>query len=313
MTRVLLIAFGAGLTSSVFYLAFRWGIPSLLALTYLAPVPLVAAGLGWGFAAALVAATVAASTIFIGVDARMAALFLAVSAVPALVVCRYALQSRTDESTGTVEWASSGRTLGALTVYGVILLAFATLYYMGAAGGLESQIRSALRAFFDSLQAGNTARVEFPVDQIARIFAGVMAAFWVSITMIDSILAQSLLARAGLALRPTPSYSALVLPRWMEFALLVALIASFLPGTLGMFGRNAAILLATPFLLLGLAVIHTLSRRIAARLAALTAFYVLMVLLGWYLWALVVLLGLAEQWMSLRERFGAGGGTQENE
>jgi hypothetical protein len=71
-------------------------------------------------------------------------------------------------------------------------------------------------------------------------------------------------------------------------------------------------LLSTPFFLLGLAVIHTLSRRVSARGPVLFGVYFLLVIVGW-LSALVVLLGVLEQWISLRERFTAPDEDQENE
>jgi hypothetical protein len=102
------------------------------------------------------------------------------------------------------------------------------------------------------------------------------------------------------------------LPKWLEIALLAALAASFLPGITGMFGRNATVVLSTPFFLLGLAVIHTLSRRIAARSIALVVLYFLLIVAMLPVGALVALLGLVEHWNSLRRRFPApGGGTQE--
>jgi hypothetical protein len=110
-----------------------------------------------------------------------------------------------------------------------------------------------------------------------------------------------------------------VLPRWLAAALAVALAVAFLPGTLGGFGVNAALVIATPFLLLGLAVIHTLSRRASKPGSVLAAVYIALFLLGILLGLAVILLGaiallgMLEQWISLRRRFSAGGANQEDE
>ena len=80
---------------------------------------------------------------------------------------------------------------------------------------------------------------------------------------------------------------------------------------LGDFGRNASPLLSTPFFLLGLAVIHTLSRQLGARKMILAGLYTLLIIVGW-LSAVIVLLGVLEQWISLRQRFDKSDGDQEN-
>ena len=310
-----MIALSAGLASSVFYLAFRSGLPGglALALTYLAPAPLLAAGLASSFTAATLATGVAAIALLAGVGLKVAGLYLVATALPALIIARHALKARSDEVTGTTEWYPAGHILGWLTLYGLFLLAGITIYFSGAPGGLEGATRTLLRGFFEQIQASGTGRIPFPVDEIARYFAGMVLSVWLLIMLVDAVLTQNLLARAGKSLRPTPAYSRIELPRWLEFAFLIAIIAAFLPGTIGMLGRNASPLLSTPFFLLGLAVIHTLSRRIAARGAVLVALYFLLVLVGW-LSAVVVLVGLVEQWTSLRQRFSApGNGTQENE
>lgn len=308
-----MIALSAGLASAVCYISVRSGLQGALVLTYLAPVPLLAAGLSSGFAAAAMAAVVASVALLAGVGLKVVGFYLVVTAIPALLIARHALKARTDETTGTTEWYPVGDILGWLTLYGLFLLAGVTIYFSGAPGGLEGSVRTSLRGFFDQIQVGGTGRFPFPIDEIARYFTGMVLSVWLLITLVDTVLAQNLLARAGKSLRPTPAYSQIELPRWLEFAFLIAIIAAFLPGTLGMLGRNASPLLSTPFFLLGLAVIHTLSRRIAARGAVLVALYFLLALVSW-LSAVVVLVGLVEQWTSLRQRFSAqGNGTQENE
>lgn len=313
MTRGLSIAVLAGLASAVFYLAFRSGIPGTLALTYLAPVPLLAIGLASGFAYGGVAAVVASLAIVAGVSGKVAVLFLVATAVPALIIVRNALKARTDEESGRTEWYPAGHILGWLTLYGLALLGCAALYFAGAEGGLEGASRAFLRRFFSVFQNSPMQSGTAIADEIARFFPGMLISVWLLITTVDAILAQNMLSRAGKSLRPNPAYSAVELPRWLELAFLAAIVASFLPGTIGMLGRNAAPLLSTPFFLLGLAVIHTLSRRTPARGAVLATVYILLVLVGW-LTAVIVLLGLTEQWAALRRRFSApGGGTQENE
>ena len=94
------------------------------------------------------------------------------------------------------------------------------------------------------------------------------------ITIINTTLAQNILCRFGYAIRPRPSYSSFNLPGWMSIALAISILSSLIPGLLGDVGRNAAPLLSTPFFLLGLAVIHNLSHRVALRGAVLAGVYI---------------------------------------
>jgi hypothetical protein len=135
----------------------------------------------------------------------------------------------------------------------------------------------------------------------------------------NATVTQGVLKRTGYSRRPSPAYAALNLPHWLAGALALAFLVAFIPGAIGGFGRNAALFLSTPFFLLGLAVIHTLSRRAAKPGSVLAAFYIGLVVLGVLLGlavpllALIAVLGVVEQFMSLRRRFTATGTNQENE
>jgi len=135
----------------------------------------------------------------------------------------------------------------------------------------------------------------------------------------NATIAQGILKRIGHSLRPSPAYTAISLPRWTSGALAIAVALTFLPGTLGGFGANAAFVLSTPFFLLGLTVIHTLSRRASKPGSVLAAIYIALFLLGVLLGmavplvGVIVLLGIGEQWISLRQRLTAGGANQEDE
>ena len=98
-----------------------------------------------------------------------------------------------------------------------------------------------------------------------------------------------------------------------------AVVVAVLPGTTGILGQNAVLVLSIPFLLLGLTVIHTLSRRTPNPGMVLVAIYFALFLfaalinISLPILALLVLLGIAEQWTSLRQRFAAPGANQEDE
>mgnify|MGYP006208828085 FL=1 len=311
MTRGLLIALVGGLASAIFFLAIRTGVPGAIALTYLASVPILAVGLSQGLLNAAIATIVACLSIALGIHVTAAGIYIAIAAIPALIVIRQSLFSQPETTTEELEWYPIGLVLSCLTAYGLIVLTGTSLYFLGDEGGLTGRSQQLLSSVFAKVSAANP-QMTIPLEGIARYLPGMLLSVWLLISIVNATLAQNVLSRIGHAIRPLPNYSSIELPNWMSLALAIVILLSFFSGVFGDFGRNASPLLSTPFFLLGLAVIHTLSRRVSARGPVLFGVYFLLVIVGW-LSALVVLLGVLEQWISLRERFAAPDEDQENE
>ena len=311
MTRGLLIALVGGLASAIFFLAIRTGVPGAIALTYLASVPILAVGLSQGLLNAAIATIVACLSIALGIHVTAAGIYIAIAAIPALIVIRQSLFSQPETTTEELEWYPIGLVLSCLTAYGLIVLTGTSIYFLGDEGGLTGRSQQLLSAVFAKVSAANP-QMTIPLEGIARYLPGMLLSVWLLISIVNATLAQNVLSRIGHAIRPLPNYSSIELPNWMSLALAIVILLSFFSGVFGDFGRNASPLLSTPFFLLGLAVIHTLSRRVSARGPVLFGVYFLLVIVGW-LSALVVLLGVLEQWISLRERFAAPDEDQENE
>jgi hypothetical protein len=160
---------------------------------------------------------------------------------------------------------------------------------------------------------------ETAATRMAPLLAGFLIAFYMLMLSGNATIMQGLLNRAGFSLRPSPSYITMELPYWLSGALAAAVISAMLPGSIGVLGQNAVMILAIPFLLLGLTVIHTLSRRSPNPRMVLVAFYFALFLFVGLInislpaLALLVLLGIAEQWISLRKRFSGPSANQEDE
>ena len=311
MTRGLLIALVGGLASAIFFLAIRTGVPGAIALTYLASVPILAVGLSQGLLNTAIATIVACLSIALGIHVTAAGIYIAIAAIPALIVIRQSLFSQPGTTMEELEWYPIGLVLSCLTAYGLIVLTGTSLYFLGDEGGLTGRSQQLLSSVFAKVSAANP-QITIPLEGIARYLPGMLLSVWLLISIVNATLAQNVLSRIGHAIRPLPNYSSIELPNWMSLALAIVILLSFFSGVFGDFGRNASPLLSTPFFLLGLAVIHTLSRRVSARGPVLFGVYFLLVIVGW-LSALVVLLGVLEQWISLRERFAAPDEDQENE
>ena len=128
------------------------------------------------------------------------------------------------------------------------------------------------------------------------------ATSWMMMTASNGSLAQGLLARFGASWRPSPDLAALGLPMWIPVLLAFAAGATLFGGIARFIGVNVLIVLAVPFCLAGLAVLHTVARRFPRPAVTLTVFYLLAGVLGWPL-LLIALLGLLDSPLGLRRRF----------
>lgn len=312
MSKHLGLAIAAGLASAVLFVSVFGGSAMLLLTTYLAPLPLFAAGLGLGVMAALVAAGVALVAVTATTGGATALPFAATTVVPALVVSRQALLWRTDAG-GKVEWYPPGLLLGWLTGLAAAALVAAALMAPYHEGGAEGLVRSYLEQVAGAMVPDAEAHLrQLLVDMWAPLLPGLLATVWLLVAVLNAVLAQWGLARAGRNLRPTPAYQGLELPPWLAAAVLASVVTGFAAGgDVGYAARNLAVLLVVPFVLLGLAGVHGALRRRPHGGTLLALFYGLFfVMFGWAV-LIVAGLGFVRHWTTLRRYF--AGGSQEEE
>lgn len=319
MSRGLLLALLGGIASAVF--------PVLLA-----PAPLVAVGLYLGSAFAGVSAGLAALIVLLNLGSNNAIIHIVAICVPALLIVHQALISRPGEAPNSLTWYPPGQIIVSLAIYGVLVLGClaAVLATTGNTLGTAAHnvIQNATAMITDSgnfkYQTANDQKMakrmfDVYASMAAPTFSGLAFTFLYLNVLGVAAGTQAMLKRANIALRPSPSYIGMVLPRWLAGLLAAALALSWLPGAIGSFGLNALVFLSTPFFLLGLTVIHTLSRRSLKPGSVLSAFYFGLFLVGVLIglaipiMALMVLLGIGEQWLSLRQRLTKPSANQEDE
>ncbi len=312
MSRQFLLAIGAGAVAALFYVAVGLGSFGSLILAYLAQLPLFAIGLGAGFHHALLASGVGAILIAAALPLSAAGLFLATAALPVLVLTNRALLSRTDPD-GSVEWYPPGHLLAILNGMALAALFAAALAFWGHEGGLIGAARELLAAMMRGSVVGEMSgqSVSAAQDRIAWLLPALVLGSWQIMVMVNGVLAQGVLSRFSLNLRPGAPIRELWLPQWLSIALAAALVASFMPGQIGDLGGNAAIVAALPFVFLGLSVIHALSVRWPARTFVLVCVYIALFVAGWPA-LIVAAIGFLETWLSLRQRF-SGGRRQDEE
>jgi Predicted membrane protein (DUF2232) len=294
-TGAMLGALGAAL-----YLAVLTGSPGSLILVYLAQLPLFAAGLWLGVGAAATAA-LTASVVLLAVGGMIAAaLFAGLYAVPVVLLVRQALLARNGPE-GAIEWYPPGLLTAWLTGLGLAAFAVALLLF-GGPSGIEALLRESLAPAIDRFVDESDASRDALTEELARVIPGVVAASWMVMTASSAMLAQGVLARFGVSWRPSPDLAALTLPRWVSVVFGVAAAAAAVGGAARFLGINVMIVLATPFCLAGLAVLHTAARRLQRPQIPLVGFYVLAGLLGWPL-LVIAIVGLLDALFGLRRRF----------
>ncbi len=301
--RVLLLAALAGAASAAFHLAVGLGSFGALILAYLAQLPLFAVGLGAGRGAALAASAVGLIVVAVALPLPIAGLYAVVTVLPVLVLTSWALLSRQDAD-GATAWYPIGYLVAVLNAVALALLGAAALYFSGTEGGLSG----AGRAFLDEMTRGLAEDAGLPgapalpgAGAIVRFLPALVLVSWQMMVAVNGLLAQGALARFNANIRPGERFAELILPSWSILVLAAAAAASMLPGQIGDFGGNAAIVALLPFFFLGLSVIHAVSTRWPARAFLLAAVYLILVISGWPA-LIVAALGVVEPWLRLRER-----------
>ncbi|SDH26691.1 DUF2232 domain-containing protein [Roseospirillum parvum] len=240
-------------------------------------------------------------------------LYAALDGLPLLILGGLLMRWRADAG-GVRHWYPPGRALAWLATTAVGLLgllwALAPAHVDGIEGLLAERMAPVAEATAALFPPGERAEV---ADRLVAIWApilpGVGLMVWQVRAVLCALLAQWVARRQGRALRPGPTLDEVALPGWLLGLLLPALgLAVLGDGDVAFLGRNAALVAAVPYLILGLVVIHAAVQGLARRRLLLGVFYVVLLLSSQ--WALIALsgLGLVEQTVGLRRRWRSGDG-----
>ncbi|MEO3470339.1 hypothetical protein AAFN86_00625 [Roseomonas sp. CAU 1739] len=275
----------AGLTAAILSLWAMRGLPLGFAAFWLTPLPLFAAGLGFGPAAMAWAAGIGA-VIHLAISGMLPmVVFLAAFAVPALLMVTFGFRQ------GRIEL---GVPLAVLGIWPAIVIMLAGLAFAGMAGGLEGAIRTAV---MQGLQRMGASAAQFPVSELVQVMAAAVG-FWSAVALsVNGAAAQSALARTGLALSPTPRWSEVRLPFWYP-ALPGAGAAGWLAfgGEGDVVALSVMLVLLLPVFLQGIAAIHRRSAGRPGRHFMLGIFYTGLVILSVPAAVAVTAFGFYEQW-----------------
>ncbi len=259
------IAIGAvaGLATALLSVGLAYGSALGTAAYFLSPLPIMVAGLGWRFAACVVAAIVAAGVAAALVSPSYAVVLFATTLAPALVGNWHMALARPAEEiggqAGKVAWFPLADTLMRMAI--AVALGFVIVGYMIGYGAefvranidlLVGQMKSVDPTFVPA--AGFEERLARLVTPIAPFM---QSAFWM-LMLTANVYAATRIARlsGGLA-RPADNWpQTLRLPRAGLIIFAVALAAAFAGGGFGHAAAALAGAFGGGFAMAGLAMLH---------------------------------------------------------
>ena len=313
MMQIAIIGIGAGAAAALLFASVTSGSWLSIPLFYLAPLPIMIAGLGWSHWAAMTAALAGA----LGLGAVFGTVFLLAFAAGAgfpawwlgylAMLARPVAANDGGQGVTSFEWYPPGRLVVWAAVLGVLVVIVAILNFGIDADSFRAGLRDALNAIM-RVNNGTPARAGSNTERLLEILVNAIppaAAVLATVTnLLNLWLAARVVKFSGRLARPWPQLSSMTFPPSMTAALGVAVVLSFLDGMLGIVGGIVAASLLLVYGVLGFAVLHAITQGMSARPFVLSITYAGVILLGWPMLALC-LLGLVDTAIGLRGRLSA--------
>jgi hypothetical protein len=292
MVQMVLVGLGAGAAAALLFASVASGSLAAVILFYLAPLPIVIAALGWSHLAGLIAA--AAATAAIAVLSGIFFLAVPVIAFGAWWLGYLTLLARpaSNGAGGALEWYPVGRLVLWAGVIGTLVVAAAVPNF----GSDQESLQAALRKTYERI-----LRDQSLIDLLVVAVPPAAAVFSTVTNLLNLWLAARIVKISGWRTRPWPDLAALSLPASSAGLLAAAIAGSFLPDLAGVLSGAFAASLLMVFAVLGLAVLHAITRGVTGRAVMLAGVYGVTIVLGWPILAISIL-GLAEAVLNIRGR-----------
>lgn len=314
MMQLGLIGIGAGAAAALLFASVTSGSWLSIVLFYLAPLPIMIAGIGWSHWAALIAALTAALALGLVFGTVFFFAFLAGAGIPAWWLGYLAMLARPAAANGgspaALEWYPPGR----LVVWAAVLAALIVVVAIPNFGTDAESFRAGLHQALSRMlriETGAPAGAPLTVPGVSNaerlidfMVAAIPAAAAVIATITNTFnlwLSARIVKFSGLLKRPWPQLSAMTFPPLAAAALAIAMGLSFLGGLIGIVAGVLSASLLMAFGVLGFAVLHAITQGINSRGFLLGGVYASVLVFGWPVLALC-LLGLVEIAFNIRAR-----------
>ncbi len=311
MMPTALIGLGAGAASALLMATMASRSPLSLMLVLLAPLPIMIAAIGWSHWTALVAmvaAAAAALALAFG-EPLWIPIYLIGAGLPAWWLGYLALLARSNDD-GSADWYPPGR----LVIWCTVIASVIVTIVMWNVRIDEQQFESALKLTLDRMaKEYGTAAPDFTKIDIKRAgelimsFVPPLAAATIMIAYVLNFYVAGRVAMvSGRLKRPWPNLPALRFPKHTPTAFAVALLLWFMPGMPGMVGGIVSGALIVAYALLGLSILHDVTRPLGDRVFILSAVY-LIVFVFWPASVLLAMFGVADSIFDFRKSAPGGG------
>jgi hypothetical protein len=313
-----LIGIGAGAAAALLFASVSSGSFLSIILFYLAPLPVMIAGLGWSHWAALLAAVTATLAVAVLFGGVAVVAFVAGIAAPAWWLSYLTMLGRPVPAVangapgGGIEWYPPGRLVLWAAVLGVLLVLVAIPNFGLDAATFRSHLSDALSSMLQvktgAADGQAAARGKRLVEFMVAVVPPAAAVAATVTTVINLWLAGRVVKFSGRLARPWPDLPAMTFPPIAAAALAVAIALSFAGGMTGIVAGSITAALVMAYGILGFAVLHAITRGQRSRTFLIGSIYASVLVFGWPV-LMLSLLGLAETVFHLRARIARRRGT----
>lgn len=306
MMQILLIGISAGAAAALLFASLFSGSLLTLVLGYVMPLPILIAGIGWNYTAGLIATVFAAICIGVMFDGTTAVAYAINFGLPAWWLAYVTLLGRPAQTHAeAMEWYPPGQIVLWAAALGIaasvtIMIAFAGPDFDSIKTNLMSAVRTLMNLQGQDIDSEKIVNA----DAFAKVVTAIMAWLLTALFIANCWLAAKLVKLSGQLRRSWPDLSATRIPVFTPLIFALSLAGIMLPGLPGMVAAIVAGAFIVVFAVIGLAVLHVVTRGMDARPFILGGVYVALVLFYWLVWPplLLTLLGLADTALDLRGR-----------
>ena len=314
MALSLIIGIAGGLISALlFYSASRGSVGLSLVLFFLTPFPSLIAGLGWNLPAAVAAAVAGALVMAITINPGFALGYALALGIPVVLLTHLTYLARPrPEPQGPAkgpDWYPAGRLMAGLAFYGGMLPLMVLPLFGGTYAILEPAMVDFVRKFSISagsrlgLPAFDEAQIKTIAHTMIEFMPAAFASYWTLIFAGNLYLAGRVTLAAGHLGRGWPDLHHLTLPP-MTLALLLGAVAGMMlaSGAPRIIAISVLGGLLVAYAMAGLSVIHAIAH--GTRKLLLWPLYMTLPFVGMYTLAALLLVGIGEPVLRLRDRLG---------
>jgi len=302
--------------NSALLLSLLGGICSIpLSLFFFGPAPIIAVGCIFGASFPAISVAIAGLVSLAWMGGTGALSYLALTGIPSALAVKLSISRR-----GSFTTLDIGRAIADVSIFGLCIILFLSIDLFGLGSKTENYVENSFQIFFTQFQSHiNAAADQHQSEKVslalsalgkfaAQISVGTLGAASFLILAVNVSLVETLTNKIGLSNLTRPNYTMTQPPAWLSVIFFGMIALSLSPGDLGKFGLNCAIFLSFPFILIGLAVIHSVTRNSRNEKVALCGFYMLVFVIGVifgllaFIAIILALAGAFECWFGVRQR-----------